>query len=76
MIDIGDLHHFLGITITRSTTSLFLSQATYATELLDRVVMASCKLASNPIDTSPKLRATARAPIDDPTAYCSIGGAL
>lgn len=76
MTDLGDLHQFLGITVTRSVAGLFLSRASYAFELLDRAGMTSCKPYSTPIDTSPKHCATAGPPVDDPTAYHSIAGAL
>jgi hypothetical protein len=34
MTDLGDLHHFLGITVTRDSSGLFLSQRQYAFDLL------------------------------------------
>jgi len=34
MTDLGDLHHFLGISVTRSPDGLFLSQRQYALDLL------------------------------------------
>ena len=43
MTDLGDLHHFLGISATRSANGLFLSQQQYATEILDRDLMSNCK---------------------------------
>ena len=43
MTDMGDLHYFLGISITRSKDSLFLSQEKYALDLLDRAGMLQCK---------------------------------
>jgi len=39
MTDLGDLHHFLGISVTRSTYGLFLSQRQYAVDLLQRAGM-------------------------------------
>nr|GEZ76649.1 hypothetical protein [Tanacetum cinerariifolium] len=36
MTDLGDVNYFLGISVTRDSTSMFLSQKKYAMELLDR----------------------------------------
>lgn len=75
MTDLGDLHHFLGISTTRSVDGLFLSQKQYATEILDRVSMYNCKLVSTPADLSAKLDGTGT-PIADPTLYRSLAGTL
>jgi len=42
MTDLGALHHFLGISVTRSADGLFLSQRQYAVELHQRAGMAEC----------------------------------
>jgi hypothetical protein len=42
MTDLGALHHFLSIVVTRSSDGLFLSQLQYAIELLQRAGMAEC----------------------------------
>ncbi|GJS45210.1 ribonuclease H-like domain-containing protein [Tanacetum coccineum] len=44
MTDLGALNYFLGISITRNSTVMFLSQKKYALELLDRDHMANCGL--------------------------------
>jgi hypothetical protein len=44
--DLGNLHHFLGIEVTRSDQGLLLTQGRYATELLWRASMNSCKPVS------------------------------
>ena len=51
MTDLGDLHHFLGISVTRSSDGLFLSQRQYAVDLLQRAGMAECHSTSTPVDT-------------------------
>ena len=53
MTDLGDLHHFLGISVTRSTDGLFLSQRQYAVDLLQRAGMAECHSTATPVDTRP-----------------------
>jgi hypothetical protein len=76
MTDLGDLHHFLGISVTRSTAGLFLSQRQYAVELLQRAGMAECHSTATPVDTHAKLSAVDGAPVADVTQYCSLAGAL
>ena len=51
MTDLGDLHHFLGISVTRSSYGLFLSQRQYAVDLLQRAGMAECHSTSTLVDT-------------------------
>ena len=55
--DLGNLHHFLGISVTRSSQGLFLSQRQYALDLLQRAGMAECHSTSTPVDTHAKLSA-------------------
>ena len=76
MSDLGDLHHFLGITVHRTTAGLFLSQEQYALEILDRANMLNYHSISMPIDTSSKLSSTDGAPLSNPTHYRSLAGAL
>ncbi|XP_012845774.1 PREDICTED: uncharacterized protein LOC105965757 [Erythranthe guttata] len=52
MKDLGDLHYFLGISVTRSSNGLFLSQRKYADEILERAYMASCNPCLKPADTN------------------------
>ena len=76
MTDMGSLHYFLGIAVTRDSSGMHLSQAKYAAEILDRASMTACKSASTPVDTSPKLAANAGSSVADPTEYRSLAGAL
>jgi hypothetical protein len=76
MTDIGSLHYFLGITVTRDSSGMHLSQAKYAAEIVDNAGMTACKSAMTPVDTSPKLSAYAGPPVADPTEYQSLIGAL
>ena len=76
MTDLGDLHHFLGISVTRSLEGLFLSQRQYAVDLLQRVGMAECHPTATPVDARAKLSATDGAPVTDPSQYRSLAGAL
>jgi hypothetical protein len=57
MTDMGPLHHFLGITVTRSASGLFLSQRQYSQDILERAGMGECKPCSTPVDVHSKLSA-------------------
>uniref|UniRef100_A0ACD5V1F3 Uncharacterized protein n=1 Tax=Avena sativa TaxID=4498 RepID=A0ACD5V1F3_AVESA len=76
MKDLGPLHYFLGIRVTRSSSGFFLSQHKYAEELLDRANMSQCRSAPTPVDTRAKLAAADGAPLADPSEYRSLVGAL
>jgi hypothetical protein len=76
MSDLGDIHHFLGINVHRTTEGLFLSQQQYALEILERAKMLNCHSISTPIDTQSKLSSTHGQPCHDPTLYRSLAGAL
>ncbi|GKB27735.1 ribonuclease H-like domain-containing protein [Tanacetum coccineum] len=66
MTDLGSLNYFLGVSAQRSTTGLFLSQATYAEELLERAHMKNCNPCRTPVDTNSKLVPDGD-PASDPT---------
>jgi hypothetical protein len=76
MTDLSDLHHFLGISVTRSSEGLFLSQRQYTVDLLQRAGMAECHPTATPVDTRAELSAIDGAPVADPSQYRSLAGAL
>nr|GEZ24914.1 ribonuclease H-like domain-containing protein [Tanacetum cinerariifolium] len=55
MTNLGALNYFLGISTTRHSTGLFLSQKQYAIELLVRAHMTNCNPSRTPVDTDSKL---------------------
>ncbi|GJX59690.1 ribonuclease H-like domain-containing protein [Tanacetum coccineum] len=55
MTDLGPLNYFLGISVTRNTSGMFLSQQKYASELLERAGMLTCNPCRTPVDTDSKL---------------------
>ena len=75
MKDLGQLHHFLGVTVEPRPSDL-LHQRQYALDILERAGMTDCKPCSTPVDTQAKLSADLGAPVSDPTAYQSLAGAL
>nr|GEU98140.1 ribonuclease H-like domain-containing protein [Tanacetum cinerariifolium] len=56
MTDLGPLNYFLGISVTRDTSGLFLSHKKYAIEVLERAHMVNCNPSRTPVDTESKLR--------------------
>nr|XP_020149609.1 uncharacterized mitochondrial protein AtMg00810-like [Aegilops tauschii subsp. strangulata] len=76
MKDLGPLHYFMGIAVTRDARGFFLSQRGYAEELLERANMVECKPVSTPVDTHSKLSATDGSPVTDASEYHSLVGAL
>jgi hypothetical protein len=76
MTDLGTLTTFLGIHVTRTRSGLFLDQTSYAQDILQRAGMSHCNPVSTPIDTKAKLSAYSGIPLENPTIYRSIAGAL
>jgi hypothetical protein len=74
MTDMGQLHHFLGISLTRSAHGLFLSQWQYTQDILERTGMSACKPCT-PDDLHSKLSADGP-PVGDAIQYRSLTGAL
>ncbi|XP_071704924.1 uncharacterized mitochondrial protein AtMg00810-like [Rutidosis leptorrhynchoides] len=75
MTDLGSLNYFLGTSVTRSSTGMFLSQKKYDTEILERADMMQCKPCRTPVETKSNLGSNGP-PIFDPTLYRSLAGAL
>ncbi|GKC15695.1 ribonuclease H-like domain-containing protein, partial [Tanacetum coccineum] len=75
MTDLGPLNYFMGISVTRDSSGLFLSQKKYALEILDRAHMANCNPSRTPIDTESKLGSDGD-PVSDSTLYRSLAGSL
>ncbi|GJR08673.1 ribonuclease H-like domain-containing protein [Tanacetum coccineum] len=71
----GPLNYFLGISVTRDSSGLFLSQKKYAIEILDRAHMDNCNPSRTPIDTESKLGSDGDS-VSDPTLYRSLTGSL
>ncbi|GKD28770.1 ribonuclease H-like domain-containing protein [Tanacetum coccineum] len=71
MTDLGPLNYFLGISITRDSSGLFLSQKKYSIELLDKAHMDNCNPSRTPIDTESKLGSDGD-PVSDLTLYRSL----
>lgn len=72
----GVLHYFLSIEVTRTKHGLHLNQLNYAADILAKVGMSSCNVVCTPVDTSAKLGHDVGVPVDDPTLYRSLAGAM
>nr|GFA03666.1 ribonuclease H-like domain-containing protein [Tanacetum cinerariifolium] len=75
MTDLGSFNYFLGISITRDSSRMFLSQRKYAAEILERAHMVNCNPSRNPVDTESKLGDDSD-PISNPTLYRSLASSL
>nr|GEX49422.1 ribonuclease H-like domain-containing protein [Tanacetum cinerariifolium] len=73
--DLGALNYFLGISVTRDSSGMFLSQRKYAMEILERAHMVGCNPSQTPVDTESKLGDGGN-PVVDPTLYRSLAGSL
>jgi hypothetical protein len=63
MMDLGDLHHFIGISVTCDSSGLFLSQHQYVVDLLQRAGMSECHPTATPVDARNKLSTTTGIPV-------------
>ncbi|GKC49996.1 ribonuclease H-like domain-containing protein [Tanacetum coccineum] len=71
MTDLGPLNYFLGISATRTTSGIFLSQTKYATEILEQAQML------NLLQLTPRKKLGPEgSPVTDPTLYRSLAGSL
>ncbi|GKA43502.1 ribonuclease H-like domain-containing protein [Tanacetum coccineum] len=75
MTDLGPLNYFLGISTTRTTSGIFLSQKKYAIEILERAQMLNCNPCRTLVDTEKKLGPEG-SPVTNPTLYRSLVGAI
>jgi histone deacetylase 1/2 len=72
--DLGELHYFLGIEVSKVRDGIILTEEKYANDVLERAGMTQCKPANSPLSTSEKLscfEGTALGP-RDATNYRSV----
>jgi hypothetical protein len=76
--DVGDLHYFLGIDVTKSQQGILLTQSKYAMDLLKRTGMFNCKPVNTPLSSSEKLSAHVGELLgpNDVTSYIILVGGL
>nr|GFA21873.1 ribonuclease H-like domain-containing protein [Tanacetum cinerariifolium] len=73
--DLGPLNYFLGISVTRDSSGIFLSHKKYAVEILEKAHMVNCNPSRTPVDTESKLGVDG-APVSDLTLYRNLAGSL
>ena len=76
MTDLGSFSYFLGVSVHRTKTNMFLHQRKYTEEILHRANMFTCKPVATPVDANSKLSASVGQPLTDATLYRSLAGAL
>jgi hypothetical protein len=76
MTDMGPLHFFLGLEIIQDASSIKISQAKYARDLLERFHMIDCKSAPTPFLSGVKLEDGRETPLVDNTLYKQLVGSL
>jgi histone deacetylase 1/2 len=75
--DLGDLHYFLGIEVSRLQHGLSLSQHQYALELLARAGMSKCSPSPMPMSSTDRCATVGDVlSTDDATTYRSLVGGL
>ena len=74
--DLGPLHYFLGIEVSRTTDGLHLSQAKYILDLFQCMNMQGAKPAKSPCSTGSQLSQYDGEPLLDPTVYRHVVGFL
>ena len=75
--NLGDLHHFLGIQVTRTSMGdMHLSQSQYIRELLHPTTMVSSNPQPTPMISTVRLQQNSSIAFHDPTLYRSVVGTL
>ena len=74
--DLGPLKFFLGLQIAYRSSSFFVHQKKYASDLLAKYNMATCKPCSTPFVSLSRLRKDEGVLLIDPTPFCSMVGSL
>ena len=76
MKDIGHLSYFLGLKITHSTDSLYITQAKYAFELLSRAEPTDSKTFDTPVELNAYLTPSSGKPLSNLFLYRQLVGSL
>ena len=74
--DLGLLHYFLGLQIDYNFTGLFVHQSKYASDLLQKFGMTSCKPCKTPCSPNHHLLPNDNPLLSDPKSYRRLVGAL
>ena len=69
MMDMKELHYFLGIEVIRTSARIMISQRHYILNLLQKFGMTQCKSVATPLDRNLKLDADSDTKACEPTQY-------
>jgi len=75
MKDLGHLS-YLGLEITHSTDSLYITQVKYAFEILSRARLTNSKVVDTPIELNAYLTLSGEKPLSNPSLYKRLAGSL
>lgn len=73
---LGEIHHFLGIEVTKVNGEMHLCQAKYVGDLLTKAGLQNSKLSKTPMCIGQKLTKEAGGPFEDGTLHRSLIGGL
>ncbi|KAM2637579.1 hypothetical protein EV1_022054 [Malus domestica] len=76
MKDLGPLHYFLGMEVSRTPSAFYLTQSKYILELLQKTNMADAKPISTPVPSGKRLSLYDGEPLSDGSSFRSVVGAL
>ena len=76
MMDMQDLHYFLGISVIRISDDIMISRRHYILNLLFKFGMTKCKLVATPLDRNLKLDADSSTKECESTHYRQLVGSL
>ncbi|XP_052486910.1 uncharacterized mitochondrial protein AtMg00810-like [Gossypium raimondii] len=76
MTDLGELHHFLGIEVHQSEKGIFISQESYAKEVLKKFKIENANPVSTPCITCLKLSKEGEGKLVNSTIFRSLVGKL
>ena len=76
MKDLGDVHHLLGLQITRTGITLTITQTRYLLSLLHNFGLAGAKPVATPIASGTSLSATNGTLLSDPMPFHQLVGSL
>ena len=74
--DLGELHYFLGIEVSKSSQGISLTQAKYIIDIMDKHGMTDCSPMPTPMSTGYYLTKDSGEPIENVSQYRSVIGAL
>uniref|UniRef100_A0A2N9GZU4 Integrase catalytic domain-containing protein n=1 Tax=Fagus sylvatica TaxID=28930 RepID=A0A2N9GZU4_FAGSY len=76
MKDLGPLSYFLGLEVSSSSDSYYLTQAKYTSDLISRAGITNSKIVDTPIEYNNRLNTHDGEPLPDATLYRQLVGSL